>query len=118
MLARGLLVAAALLLWTGSPAQAQPGECSPAYPDSCIEPPPPDLDCGDLGLLEKNFKVVGSDPHRFDRDGDGVGCEPYGVSGLLFGHGVLGLAFWIALAGGGVVLWWRRSRKAASRASE
>jgi micrococcal nuclease len=46
--------------------------CDPSYPDVCIESPPPDLDCGDIS--EKNFKVIGSDPHRFDPDGDGIGC--------------------------------------------
>ncbi len=23
----------------------------------------------------RGFRVIGSDPHRFDADGDGVGCE-------------------------------------------
>jgi hypothetical protein len=46
--------------------------CDPSYPDSCIPSPPPDLDCGDVG---KRFTVTGSDPHGFDRDADGVGCE-------------------------------------------
>ncbi|MFM9421369.1 thermonuclease family protein [Thermus scotoductus] len=49
------------------------GKCDPAYPTVCIPPPPPDLDCGDI--LFRNFKVLPPDPHRFDRDGDGVGCE-------------------------------------------
>jgi micrococcal nuclease len=39
----------------------------------CIPPPPPDLDCGDISY--RGFRVVGSDPHRFDNDGDGIGCE-------------------------------------------
>jgi len=30
------------------------------------------LDCADVG---KNIKVIGSDPHGFDRDGGGIGCE-------------------------------------------
>ena len=47
--------------------------CSPAYPDFCIPPPPPDLDCGDIG--RKDFRVLAPDPHRFDGDHDGVGCE-------------------------------------------
>lgn len=47
--------------------------CHPAYPDICIAPPPPDLDCGDIS--SRNFRVVGSDPHRFDGDRDGIGCE-------------------------------------------
>lgn len=48
-------------------------ECHPSYPDVCIPPPPPDLDCGDIP--HRRFRVVGADPHRFDRDGDGVACE-------------------------------------------
>lgn len=49
------------------------GNCSPAYPDFCIPPPPPDLDCGDVN--GQNFTVRSPDPHGFDSDGDGVGCE-------------------------------------------
>jgi hypothetical protein len=48
-------------------------KCDPSYPGVCIPPPPPDLDCGDVPYT--NFTVVGSDPHGFDGDGDGVGCE-------------------------------------------
>jgi hypothetical protein len=44
-----------------------------AYPDICIAPPPPDLDCKDISA--RNFRVLSPDPHRFDRDGDGIGCE-------------------------------------------
>ena len=47
--------------------------CDPSYPDSCIPSPPPDLDCPDVS--QKRFSVVGSDPHGFDRDADGIGCE-------------------------------------------
>ena len=43
------------------------------YPGVCIPPSPPDLDCGQIA--ERNFAVVGSDPHRFDGDNDGIGCE-------------------------------------------
>jgi hypothetical protein len=49
------------------------GNCDPSYPDFCIPSPPPDLDCPDVS--GKRFTVSGSDPHGFDRDGDGVGCE-------------------------------------------
>jgi hypothetical protein len=48
--------------------------CHPSYPDVCIPPPPPDLNCGDEGVPE-NFEVSGSDPHGFDGDNDGIGCE-------------------------------------------
>jgi hypothetical protein len=47
--------------------------CHPSYPTVCIPPPPPDLDCGDIPY--RRFRVVGSDPHRFDGDNDGIGCE-------------------------------------------
>lgn len=52
---------------------APPSHCDPSYPDVCIPPAPPDLDCGDIPY--KRFEVVGADPHRFDGDHDGVGCE-------------------------------------------
>lgn len=49
------------------------GACDASYPDVCIPPPPPDLDCRDVP--HRRFRVVGSDPHRFDGDHDGLGCE-------------------------------------------
>ena len=49
------------------------GNCSAAYPDFCIPPPPPDLDCADAG--GRGFTVLPPDPHRFDADRDGIGCE-------------------------------------------
>ena len=48
-------------------------DCDDSYPDVCIPSPPPDLDCGEIS--EEGFKVKGSDPHRFDGDEDGIGCE-------------------------------------------
>jgi micrococcal nuclease len=47
--------------------------CDPSYPDGCIPPPPPDLDCGDVPY--GGFTVYPPDPHRFDGDSDGIGCE-------------------------------------------
>lgn len=47
--------------------------CDPSYPGVCIAPAPPDLDCGDITF--RRFQVLPSDPHGFDRDQDGVGCE-------------------------------------------
>jgi micrococcal nuclease len=47
--------------------------CDSAYSDVCITSPPPDLDCGDI--LDRNFKVKSPDPHNFDGDSDGIGCE-------------------------------------------
>jgi micrococcal nuclease len=49
------------------------GNCDPAYPTVCISPPPPDLDCRDIPYCR--FKVLPPDPHNFDGNGDGVGCE-------------------------------------------
>jgi hypothetical protein len=49
------------------------GGCDPAYPTVCIPSPPPDLDCGDVPYT--NFRVRPPDPHNFDGDGDGRGCE-------------------------------------------
>jgi len=57
---------------TTAPAAAGAG-CDPSYPTVCIPPAPPDLDCGDIPF--RRFEVTGSDPHRFDGNGDGVGCE-------------------------------------------
>jgi micrococcal nuclease len=48
-------------------------DCDPSYPDVCIPPAPPDLDCGDVPY--DNIRVTGRDPHGFDGNGDGVGCE-------------------------------------------
>ncbi len=65
--------------WTGcsSPPPPPPpppeDDCDPAYPDVCIPSPPPDLDCADIPY--RNFLVLPPDPHRFDGDGDGIGCE-------------------------------------------
>jgi micrococcal nuclease len=47
--------------------------CEPSYPDVCIPPTPPDLDCGDVTY--RRFTVYPPDPHRFDGDYDGIGCE-------------------------------------------
>lgn len=56
------------------PVPTQPsGKCDPAYPTVCIPPPPPDLDCSEIPY--RNFKVLPPDPHHFDSDGDGIGCE-------------------------------------------
>ena len=54
-------------------AQSSGSNCDPSYPDFCIASPPPDLNCADIS--QKRFTVLGSDPHGFDRDNDGVGCE-------------------------------------------
>lgn len=47
--------------------------CDPSYPTVCIPPPPPDLNCSDISY--RKFTVLPPDPHGFDKDGDGIGCE-------------------------------------------
>ena len=48
-------------------------DCSIHYATVCIPKFPPDLNCGDISF--RNFKVLRPDPHRFDKDYDGFGCE-------------------------------------------
>ncbi len=56
------------------PTSPPPGNCDyNSYPDFCIAPYPPDLNCSDIP--HKNFKVNQPDPHGFDRDKDGLACE-------------------------------------------
>jgi micrococcal nuclease len=50
-----------------------PANCDPSYPGVCIPPAPPDLDCGDISY--RRFQVLQPDPHNFDGDADGIGCE-------------------------------------------
>jgi hypothetical protein len=47
--------------------------CDPNYEGACIPPSPTDLDCDEVG--SSDFASIGSDPHGFDGDGDGVACE-------------------------------------------
>lgn len=47
--------------------------CDSSYPSICLEPGIDDLDCSDIAV--RNFQVTGDDPHGFDGDKDGVGCE-------------------------------------------
>jgi micrococcal nuclease len=53
-----------------SPSSAH--DCDPSYPDVCIPPPPPDLDCSDVKY--RSFTVKPPDPHHFDGNHDGVAC--------------------------------------------
>ena len=57
--------------------EAKPvGNCHPSYPDFCMPPAPPDLDCASPEIRgRKNFTVRQPDAHTFDADKDGVGCE-------------------------------------------
>jgi len=59
---------------TPPPAAPPPAtNCDASYPTVCIPPYPPDLDCGDISF--RRFQVVPPDPHGFDGDHDGIGCE-------------------------------------------
>ncbi len=66
------IVIAGMLIIT-QPLHAQKQRCDPSYPTVCIAPPKPDLDCKDVAAT--NFKVLQPDPHKFDREKDGIGCE-------------------------------------------
>jgi micrococcal nuclease len=62
-------------IWRGCDTTPAPiaSRCDQSYPDVCIPPPPPDLDCADIPY--HNFRVLPPDPHDFDGDHDGLGCE-------------------------------------------
>jgi hypothetical protein len=64
---------------TATPTEPTVG-CHPSYPDHCIAPPPPDLNCKDIPAAWKPLRVIHNvpnpDPHRLDQDGDGWACEP------------------------------------------
>jgi micrococcal nuclease len=47
--------------------------CEASYPAVCIPTNPPDLDCGDVPY--EDFVVLQPDPHGFDGNQDGRGCE-------------------------------------------
>lgn len=50
-------------------------KCDPNY-QGCIPPYPPDLDCTDIkGMGLAPIRVIGTDVHKFDGDGDGIGCD-------------------------------------------
>jgi PKD repeat protein len=53
--------------------QEEETSCDSSYPDRCIPPSPPNLTCNDVGA--SNFEVLPPDPHQFDGDNDGIGCE-------------------------------------------
>lgn len=46
-------------------------DCHPSYPDVCLAPRGPDLDCKDV---DGPFRVVGEDAYRLDSNDDGVAC--------------------------------------------
>jgi hypothetical protein len=47
--------------------------CDSSYPNLCIPSPPPILACDDVEAT--NFEVQSPDPHGFDVDNGGIGCE-------------------------------------------
>lgn len=51
------------------------GNCDASYPTVCIPPVSQagDLDCRDVSY--RRFQVLQPDPHNFDADFDGIGCE-------------------------------------------
>lgn len=55
----------------------QSSNCDPSYPTVCIAPQweVGDLDCKDVPY--RRFQVLPPDPHGFDGDLNGVGCESY-----------------------------------------
>lgn len=58
-------------LWSACGKETETPE--PTAPeDPYLPAPPPDLDCSDL---DGPVPVGPGDPHRLDRDGDGIGCE-------------------------------------------
>lgn len=83
-LALGLAVAGSLAVGVFAVPREAAASCDPSYPTLCIAPPWElgyDLDCIDVGV--SSFPVIhdqsigATDPHHFDADFDGVGCEPY-----------------------------------------
>lgn len=80
LLIAGLLLALSLACGSGELETQAPvnitedsPRCDPSYPSVCIPPYPPDLDCGEIS--HRNFVVLRPDPHGFDGDRDGLGCE-------------------------------------------
>jgi len=62
-----------LCVTLASPLLMSGSGCDASYPGLCIPPPPPDLNCDDISA--RNFTVRQPDPHNFDTDRDGIGCE-------------------------------------------
>ncbi len=68
-----LLLAAVALTAVSTGRGAAQGACDPSYLDFCIPAPPPDLDCDEIAY--RDFHVQPPDPHAFDGNHDGIGCE-------------------------------------------
>jgi hypothetical protein len=71
----GTIISLAALINPFASQQQAPSKqnCDPAYPDFCISQSLSNLKCQDV--KQHNFKVLPPDPHNFDRNKDGVGCE-------------------------------------------
>ena len=70
------IVALAWTLYAEGPSRRQDVPvCDPSYPTLCIPVGSPDLDCKDI--TTPSFPVLRADPHAFDADHDGLGCEPW-----------------------------------------
>lgn len=68
-----LLTGTTVLSFSVQTYASKDSNCESSYPDVCILPPPPQLNCDDIS--DNNFKVLPPDPHGFDSEGDGIGCE-------------------------------------------
>lgn len=55
-----------------APESSSSSACDSNYQGTCVPVVSYDLNCDDIG---GSVTVVGSDPHGFDADGDGSGCE-------------------------------------------
>ena len=73
-----LLIVVLLIMACSHNQEFLSADCDPAYPNDCIPSPPPVLNCDDIE--ERRFVVVPPDPHGFDGDGDGIGCERFGIT--------------------------------------
>ena len=58
-----------------APAPSQ--NCEATYPDICIPIGSADIDCGEIAARQFTvlWNVANPDPHGFDGDADGIGCE-------------------------------------------
>lgn len=68
----GTIIAVATYVSTNSTTSSRQN-CDPAYPDFCLSKDLPDLQCSDI--KQRRFNVLPPDPHRFDGDKNGIGCE-------------------------------------------
>jgi hypothetical protein len=51
--------------------------CHPSYPDICLAPRGPDIDCEDIDVFR--IRVLPPDPYDLDVNGDGLGCANRGA---------------------------------------